>query len=241
LARQLAAILKREIDAGSMEENPLTLRIFLCLALGEFKVPDGLPTLIEAAGTARDEKEQEVRRAAIEGIALLADNVGADNKQFSDNPKLEAVLLEAAGNDDPRTRKVAAVTLGVIGTSRMVEKLHFMLEDANPDVRYNAAARLAVRGDAAGLPVLLEMLDPEEMAGVLSEKTAKMRPFKRALITVSALKAGSQLAEKNPDADLGALETAVKKLLAGDASGEIRIQATVLSRKLQNRAAAGAK
>ncbi|MEX0978461.1 MAG: HEAT repeat domain-containing protein [Pirellulales bacterium] len=241
LARQLAAILKREIDAGSMEENPLTLRIYLCRALGEFKVADGLPTLIEAAGTARDEKEQEVRRAAIEGIALLAANVGADDKQFSDNPKLAAVLLEAAGDEDPRARSVAAVALGVIGTPRMVEKLHFMLEDANPDVRYNAGTRLAQRGDAAGLPVLLEMLDPEETAGVLSEKTPQMRPFKRALITVNALKAADQLAEKNPNVDLDALETAVKKLLAGDASGEIRMQAAVLSRRLQNRAAPSAK
>ena len=241
LARQLAEILKREIDAGSMEQNPLTLRIYLCLALGEFKVADGLPTLVEAAGTARDEKEQDVRRAAIEGIALLAANVGADDKQFAENAQLEAVLLKAAGDDDLRARIVAAVALGVIGTPRMVEKLHFMLEDANPDVRYNAAVRLAQRGDAGALPMLLEMLDPNETAGVESEKNKEMQPFKRALITVNALRAAGQMAEQNPNVDLGEIETAVKKLLAADASGEIRIEATDLSRRLQSRVAAGAK
>jgi HEAT repeat protein len=241
LARQLAAILKREIDAGSMDENPLTLRIYLSRALGEFKVPDGLPVLIEAAGTVRDDKEQEVRRAAIEGIALLASNVGADDKQFADNPKLEAVLLEAARDEDHRARNVAAVALGIIGTPAMIEKLNLMLEDANPDVRYNAAVRLAQRGDAAALAVLLEMLDPEETAGVESEKIAEMQPFKRALITVNALKAAKQLAETNSDADLSPLEPAVEKLLAGDASGEIRIEATSLARVLKNRAAASAK
>src|SRR6476659_6109216 len=35
LARQLAEILDREIDAASMENNPVTLRIYLSRALGE--------------------------------------------------------------------------------------------------------------------------------------------------------------------------------------------------------------
>ncbi len=142
LAQELADILHREIEAGSLEENPLTLRIYLCRALGEFQVPDGLPALIEAAKTVRDEPEQDVRRAALEGIAMLADNVGPKQEAIAKNSKLEEVLLDAAADVDPRTRSVAAVGLGVIGTPDMIAKLHFMLSDANPDVRYNAAARL---------------------------------------------------------------------------------------------------
>jgi len=237
LARQLAGILKTEIEGGSMLANPLALRIYLCRALGEFKVADGLPALVEAAGTARDEKEADVRRAALEGIALLAANVGADNKQFSDNPRLEEVLFAAAADDDPRTRSVAAVDLGVIGTARMLDKLHFMIDDGDPNVRYNAATRLAQRGDAAALPVLLEMLDPQETAGVDIEKNPELRPFKRALITINALRAGGQLGEKNRVADLGELKTAVDALLAGDASGEIRVVATLVQRQLEDRAA----
>ena len=237
LARQLAEILKTEIDGGSMKENPLALRIYLCRALGEFKVADGLPTLIEAAGTVRNEKEEDVRRSALEGIAILAANVGGRDKQCSDNPQLEEVLREAAADDDPRTRSVAAVALGVIGTPRMLDKLHFMIGDGNPNVRYNAATRLAQHGDVAALPVLLEMLDPQETAGIDIEEKPELRPFKRALITINALRAGSQLAEKNRDVDLGELKTAVVELLAGDASGEIRLEATLLRRKLENRAA----
>jgi HEAT repeat protein len=232
LARQLAGILTSEIDAGSLEDNPLTLRIYLCLALGEFRVSDGLPALVKAASTVRDAKEEDVRRAALEGIALLASNV-PDQKAFAENRELEEVLLGAAADDDPRTRKVATVALGVIGTPRMLEKLHFMLDDANVDVRYNAAVRLAQRGDVAAVPVLVEMLDPEEMAGVQAEKDPKNRPFKRALITINALRAAEQLAAKNSDADLSTLRAAVKKLLAGDAAGEIRMEATSLLRKLE--------
>jgi len=237
LALQLAGILKTEIDEGSTKANPLALRIYLCRALGEFKVAEGLPTLIEAAGTVRSEKEEDVRRAALEGIALLASNVGADNENFSDNAELEKVLFDAAGDDDPRARSVAAVALGVIGTPAMLEKLRFMVEDGDPNVRYNAATRLAQRGDTAALPVLLEMLDPEETAGVDIEENPDLRPFKRAVITINALRAGGQLAEKNDGADLGELKTAVDALLAGDASGEIRMNATLLRGNLEKRAA----
>jgi len=240
LARQLAGILKKEIEGGSTEDNPLELRIYLCLALGEFKVPDGLPALIEAATTVRNEKEADVRRAALEGIALLAANVGGENKQFADNSKLEAVLLEAAADDDPRTRIRATASLGVIGTPRMLEKLHFMIEDANPDVRYNAATRLAQRGDEKALPVLLEMLDPDEKAGVEAEEDPKMQPFKRALITINALRAAGQLAQENKDADLGQLRAALEKLLKSGVTGEMRIEATALAGQLERRAAARA-
>jgi len=236
LAKKLADILDREIETASMQDNSLTLRLWLSLALGAFKVPDGLPTLIKAAGTNRDEKEGDVQRAAIEGIALLADH-SEDRKPFTDNAPLEAVIEKAAADPDARTRSVAAVALGVIGMPKMIEKLHYMLEDTNPNVRYNAAARLAQRGDVAAIPVLEEMLDPAEMAGVDLEQNKEAKPFKRALITLNALRATSQLATKNSDADLKPLEAAVKKLLSGEISGETRVEATGVLHQLEHRTA----
>jgi HEAT repeat protein len=237
LAKELGRILHEEIETGSLDENPLTLRIFLSRALGEFRIPDPLPVLIEAATTVRDEKENDVRRAALEGIALLADGVGANNEQFAKNSKLEEVLLDAASDQDPRTKSVAAVALGVIGTPAMIEKLEFMLGDANPDVRYNAAVRLAQQGNAASQPVLLEMLDPNETAGIDIEKEAQMRGFKRALITVNALRAAGQLAQKNHDADLSELRKSIESLKAGDVSQETRLEATAALHHFEDRGA----
>ena len=238
LAGQLAGILQSEIKEGSLEENPISLRIYLSRALGEFSVPDGLPALLEAATTVRDEKEADVRRAALEGIAILADNVGRENDAFAKNEKLEEVLSGAAGDEDARTRSVAAVTLGIIGTPAMLEKLEFLQGDANPDVRYNAALRLAQHGRTSAIPVLLEMLDPAETAGVDAEKEPKMREFKRALITINALCASGQLVEANPDADLSKLRAAIEKLLEGDISQETRVEATSAINHFNNRAAA---
>jgi HEAT repeat protein len=236
LAAQLAEILDSEIEAGNLDNNSLTLRIYLCRALGEFRVTDALPTLIKAATTERDPKEADVRRAAIEGIALAASNA-ADRQVFDNNQPLQEALLKAADDADPRMRTVATVALGVVGGPQNVEKLQAMLQDFNIDVRYNAAARLAALGDAAAVPILAEMLDQSEQAGVDVEKEPQMRPYKRDLININALRAVGQLAEKNHEADLGSLQTAIEKLLASDMAGEMRIEATAAQQKLAARAA----
>jgi HEAT repeat protein len=232
LAKQLAEILDREIDAGSMDEKPLTLRIYLCRALGEFRVADGLPTLVKAAKTQRDDRESDVRRAALEGIAILAANL-PDDQKLRENPELAEVLTSAASDSDPRTRAAAAVALGVIGGEAFQARLRSMLEDASPDVRYNAATRLAHLGDAAAVPTLVEMLDPDEQAGVESEKQEDMRPFKRVVIQINALRACGQLAEKNPQADVAGLVSAIDKLLAANPAGEIKVEATRVKRLLE--------
>jgi hypothetical protein len=234
LAAQLAEILDAEIASGKYDNDSLTLRIYLCRALGEFRVADALPTLVKAASTERDPKEADVRRAAVEGIALLASNV-ADRGALENNAALQAALLKAAADEDPRMRTVATVALGVVGGPQNVEKLQAMLKDFNVDVRYNAATRLAALGDAAGVDVLAEMLDQAETAGVDVEKEPRMRQYKRDLININALRAVGQLAEKNRQADLNVLKLAVEKLLAGDAAGEIRIEATGALQKLAAR------
>lgn len=241
LAEQLAGILDQEIEAGSMDERPISLRIYLARALGEFRVDDGLPTLIKAATTQRDDRESDVRRAAIEGIALLADNFDTSDPRFVQNEELQQALVEAAGDADHRTRVAAAVAMGVIGGPTFVDKLHFMLEDTYPDVRYNAAVRLAHLGDLAAVDVLTEMLDQDETVGVEAEKQEDMRPLKRSLITVNALRATEQLAGRNTTADLSALEAAVDKLRDGDMPAKIRVEATSALRQLRSRAPQGAE
>ncbi len=234
LAAQLADILQREIEAGKLDDNSLSLRVYLCRALGEFRVADGLPALIKAASTVRDPKEEDVRRAALEGIAVLASNV-SDKTAFNDNAQLRNVLLAAADAGDPGLRGLGAVAMGVIGGSANVEKLQHMLDDLDANVRYNAATRLAALGDAASIRVLAEMLDQTETAGVNSEKDPTLRKYKRDVINVNALRATHQLAEKNSDADLGSLKPLVEKLLEGELPGSIRIEATSTLKALDSR------
>jgi hypothetical protein len=92
IARRLGEALQKQLDDASLKPANIKLRIFLARAIGEFQVPDGLPALIAAAQTEHDQNEPrdpkrwtpreiDVRRAAIEAIAVLARIVGPETLQ----------------------------------------------------------------------------------------------------------------------------------------------------------------
>ena len=233
LAGDLATMLDAQIETGSMKEQALELRYFLCKALGEFEIPAGLPALVKAAGTHRSDEESEVRLAALQAIAVLAENVGRVHPGESlATPEVEQVLLEASSDPDPRVRGTAALTAGVVGGEKLTARLAALLGDSNPDVRYNAAIRLAAQGDARATGVLTEMLDPEESAGVELEKIEELRPYKRALIVGNALAAAEQLLAKNPTADLSPLRPQLERLEASRADKVQRVKAAELLKKI---------
>ena len=135
------------------------LDIYLCRALGEFSVPEAVPPLIEAAALTRPE-DIAVRRAALEGLAVLASHSSVAETPYQ--TQIDQVLGKAAADQDAQIRSVAAFALGVVGDQASRDQLRQMLSDVYPDVRYNAATGLARCHDAAGLEVILEMLDPDE-------------------------------------------------------------------------------
>jgi HEAT repeat protein len=175
-----------------------------------------------------------VRRSAIEAIAVLASTVGPASLRT--RPHLMPVLLEAAGDSRGPVRSAAAFTLGVLGGRQAEAKLEALLVDGHPDVRYNAATGLARHGNAKAVAVLVEMLDPNESAGIDVEKQRSARDFKRATILVNALRASSRLASANPTADLGRLVFAVEQLARTDVRPEIRVQAIEVLNQLKDRA-----
>src|SRR5581483_4834650 len=73
LAGELVGILDKEIDDGSLDPNPIKLRVYLCHLLGEFRVPVVLDVLVKAAKTERGEAESAVRFAAMKGLAVWLD------------------------------------------------------------------------------------------------------------------------------------------------------------------------
>ncbi len=103
VAADLGQILEDEIAGGSMEERPINLRIYLCRALGEFKVPQALPPLLDAAKTQRDEKEIDVRRSAVHGLAALTANLKQTEASW-DKAAAIAALIDASKSDNPDLR-----------------------------------------------------------------------------------------------------------------------------------------
>lgn len=211
VATDLGQILADEIKTGSMEERPINLRIYLSRALGEFQVEAALPALLTAATTQRDDTEIDVRRAAIHGLASLADNLKKENPDWK-NADLLTTLIETSKSENDNLRGETAFALGIVADQPEAEqRLVQMLDDPHPDARFNAATGLARRGNAAALSMLLDMLSSDQSLATKEEKPEN-RAEKQAQVNVNGLRALVLLADANHDVDLSSAEPAVKQL-----------------------------
>ncbi|MEX2317148.1 MAG: HEAT repeat domain-containing protein [Pirellulales bacterium] len=222
-ASTLAAILKREIEAGGsgdgMTNEYVMLRFFLCRALGEFEVREGLDELLLAAETNRDPAERWVRRGAIQALAVRVFSLRqlAPSEEL-DLSSVEATLARLAEDSDPLIRSETAYALGRIGTPVCLARLEVMVDDPHADTRYNAAVALAHLGNAKAVGTLAEMLEPIPLASVLEEleKQSQSRQRKRATILHNAMEAAAQLAEQNPAADMSPIIKSLDEIVKAD-------------------------
>jgi len=218
LARRLANILETDLQQGGWNDQEILFRGFLCRALGEFEVTDGVPALLSATTTQRYEADLKVRRAAIEALAVLSMNVGPE--KLRGQPQVVPTLLKTAGDPEWGLRSASAVALGSIGGSDALDRLNRMLADPKPNVRFNAATGLARNGDARAVDVLAEMLDPQPISGAEEGDDTSRR-------LISGLQAASILAKQDRNADLAPLAEAVAALARPSSSvhPQLRIKA----------------
>jgi hypothetical protein len=243
LCRELASILNEQLRNVNNDPSRTRFRVFLCRALGEFHVPDGLPFLLQAADASRSKGQVDVPCAALEALALLAGNIGPD--VLRGDPRAMALLLDAShAASDPgatvntnRVASTAAFTLGVVGGPVATRRLRELLEDSRPDVRYNAATGLARHGDTAAVPVLLEMLDTDKQLSLNDEPDAAAHARNRALVQSNAVRAAVRLVAASPQADRHVLIDALEQLRdAPELSSRLRasVQAAQAELREQN-------
>jgi hypothetical protein len=243
LAGRLAKLLEAQLGASlpsaeTEREQHAHLLVFLVRALGEMPSPIGLPALLGAAQTNRGPADIEVRAAALEALATLASR--HQNSPQLDRGQIGRAMVAAAEDDSHVIRERAAYGLGVLGGSEAAQALERLAVDGYPDVRFNAATALARSGNLAALPVLEEMLDPDETAGVKAEQQESARGAKQALILINGLKAAALLAAQSPTADLRSLRERVGRVeqqakagkLPPDATTKIEIEAAKALRVL---------
>jgi HEAT repeat protein len=213
-AAHVARILDREIDAGAMSEDEVEFRKYLAHALGEFEVREGIDVLVKAARTNRDPRENAVRDAALQAIAVRVYNM--PNPEELAGSDVESALLELARDEDSAIRFQAAFALGHLGTPPAIERLEELVDDPHADTRYNAAIALAHRGNDRAVETLAEMLDPEELAGGTQEKNPRTHALHRGVIVHTAIEAAQELARKNAKADLALVIEALQQLADAD-------------------------
>lgn len=249
LARRISQLLEHELDTKSGEgdsgENAATVRIYLCRALAQFEVAEGLPVLLRVVKNQTHTTQADERRTAIEAVAALTSHI-QPRRLLATNRVLIPSLLDAAASPDPQVRAAAAYALGVYSASDIpthaaeIEsartKLKKLLHDATADVRYNAATGLARSGNAACEAVLLEMLDPRETATANPQTTPADTPSTTAghtrqeTVLLSAIAASELLIKNNPQLDSQHIQQAISRLadVESDAPQEPRRRATEL-------------
>ncbi len=237
IAARLAELLEQEIKSGSLEEQPVMLRYYLCRTLGEFYVTDGLPALVHAATTQRDEKEAEVRLGALAAIAVLANHWAEQHGgERLTAPGLDEAVQKAAADNDPRFRVQAAFTLGVLGDEKSIAELTKLLEDGNADVAYNAAMALARHGKPEVIDTLRDMLTVDlKSPAVQLEKIEKMQDYKRWLIVHNGLSGVAALATHNSTADLSSLAEPVARLRSDPTPKNVQVEAREVQQLLEKR------
>lgn len=130
--------------ADSAGDDP-RVRRYLALAVGRLRTqpPGALETLVEAL----EDPDSETRISVIWALASIGDQSVVD--------EIEAMYLSG----DAGVRKMTVYALGALPADERAATLRNALDDAVPDVQWNAAVALARHGRNDGLRVLGRMLD----------------------------------------------------------------------------------
>lgn len=199
------AILAPELTrafADSKNDDP-KVRQYLALALGRLTPPLPAETrqlLVEAL----NDKDSQTRISAIWALGSTGEaSVAADlERQYQ--------------SEDPGVRKMAVYALGSMPIDAGNDTLVKALEDAEPDVQWNAAIALARHGRHEGVPVLRRMLD---RAYVERNVTRQQQPREDVdpvgEVMISGLRAIAALKE-------AALSDQVRALSTDDQSVKVR-------------------
>jgi len=234
LAAELGSILSDEMKSGrpaggsNAAEQSRTLAIYLCRALGEFAVPEAAEPLLARV---RDDSQPEITRAAVEALAVLATNLSATQQSFADPAAVSAAVTAATLSADRGLRSSSAYALGVVGGAGARGRLEELCEDADNDVRYNAALGLARLGGTAAWETLAEMLGLPDVAARPGDPETQAERYKRAMVVVNALKGVSLLVDDSGEPPPETITTAVAAL-RDDAIADVRQGATALLKRI---------
>ena len=193
--------------AASGDDDP-RLRQYLALALGRLTPPipaEARRLLVEAL----NDKESQTRISAIWALGSTGDLTVA--------PEIERMYQ----SDDAGVRKMTVYALGSlpgdVGTATLVKAL----DDAEPDVQWNAAVALARHGRHEGVNVLRRMLDRDYVQRAVTRQqqvTDDIDPVGEVMIT--GLRAIAALKESSLSEPVKALSQADKNLKVREAAIE---------------------
>src|SRR6516165_8423307 len=142
--RTLGPELVKAFEAAK-DDDP-RVRQYLALAIGRLDPPLP-PDAIAGLTRALESADGESRVSAIWALGSSGD------------PAVVSTLQPLAASEDKGIRKMVVYALGALPGETQIVTLRTALEDAEPDVRWNAAVALSRKGHHEGVAVIRQMLD----------------------------------------------------------------------------------
>ncbi len=178
----------------SINDDPL-VRSYLAIAMGVSRDSFYEKELLNGL----EDENRESRLAAVQAIGMVG-----SNKSLT---KLEKIIKTSDYQDE---RLAATMSLGFIGNSNSIPVLTELLDDNEPNIRWDAAVGLAKMGSEACLPVLSNLLDREYLMTFPELNFEKI-----SKVMMVAIEASSNF--KNP-----VFESKLKELSKSDENLKIR-------------------
>jgi HEAT repeat protein len=186
------------------------VRRYLALAIGRLDPPLPADAIADLTGALND-PDSETRISVIWALGSSGDAAVV--------PRL--VPLYTAPDADAGIRKMVVYALGALPGDGQIDTLRTALQDAAPDVRWNAAVALARKGRHEGASVLKQMLDREYVEQTVKREVrldADQDPI--ADVMISGLRAAATLKDESLKASITALSEHDRSMKVRDAALE---------------------
>lgn len=198
------------VKAFQNAEGDPQVRRYLALAIGRLDPP--LPAdAIKALTAALDDSDSETRISVIWALGSSGDQAVV--------PRL--ISIYTAQDADAGIRKMVVYALGALPGEDQTTVLRTALQDAAPDVRWNAAVALSRKGNREGVPVLKQMLDREYVERTVTREVrqdADQDPV--ADVLISGLRAAATLKDESLKPSVTALSRTDRSMKVRDAALE---------------------
>jgi HEAT repeat protein len=218
--RSLAPALVNAFEQAK-DDDP-RIRRYLALAIGRLDPP--LPAeAIDALSRSLDEPD---RVASHDWVSRLTGWSDSDLGEVristiwalgaSGDPGVAARLLPFYQSPDAGVRKMVVYALGALPGEAQLDTLRAALQDAAPDVRWNAAVGLARHGDRQGAGVIRQMIDRDYVEHIVTREVRQDRDLDPvADVMISGLRAAAALKD-------GTLREPIAALSQRDRSMKVR-------------------
>ena len=219
--RLLAPALVKAFEHAK-DDDP-RIRRYLVLAIGRLAPP--LPAeAIDVLSKSLDEPDRVAAPGIDAWISRLTGWSDSDLGEVristiwalgaSEDPRVATRLLPFYQSPDAGVRKMVVYALGALPGGSQLETLHTALQDAAPDVRWNAAVGLARHGDREGSGVIRQMIDRDYVERIVTREVRQDQDLDPvADVMISGLRAAAVLKDgtmREPIATLSQQDRSMK-------------------------------